>query len=453
MAQTIMEMRQEVTDLGNEIRTLSGSVAAHAKDTKFDIAALEKEQGELSDKRTRYDAMKASLSAKELMDGEAVAVQVPAAKGQTQTLFRSAGDFFKAVHNERKAPDPRLKELQKFQAAATGQNTATDADGGYLIPPDYAAGLLNLAQTESVLYPDVQKVPVSGNRLIVNVLDQTSRKDSSESLLTGRGGGLLAYWKGEAEQYVSSKLKFKQDQTDLQKLTGMAYVTDEMLEDEPAMGSYIGQGFRDEFAFKIDEAIYSADGSEKPVGALHSSNSALITIAKEISQAAGSVLLANLLKMWNAMPAKNRSRAKWYLNQDMEIMLMQLLMTTGNLASAGGSAIEQLTGAFGFPLYLPAGGITGSPNGTLLARPVVPIEHASAVGTVGDIAFLDLSQYRWIDKSSITSQVSVHVRFAYDEQAFKFTYRCGGKPIWPNKIEAYKGSTQRSPYVTLAARA
>ena len=32
-------------------------------------------------------------------------------------------------------------------------------------------------------------------------------------------------------------------------------------------------------------------------------------------------------------------------------------------------------------------------------------------------------------------------------------FMAGGKPIWPNAIEAYKGTTQRSPYVTLAARA
>ena len=453
MAQTITEMRQEVTDLGNEIKTLAGTVAAHAKDVKYDIAALEQEQTDLSNKRTRYDALKASLSAKELMDGEAVTVQAPAANGKKQTIFNSAGDFFQAVCNEKRKPDPRMKELQKFQASASGQNITTDEEGGYLVPPEYADGLLKLAQTESVLFPKVQKIPVSGNRLIVNRLDETSRKDSSEALTSGRNGGLLAYWKGEAEEYVGTKLKYKQDQTDLHKLTGLAYVTDEMLEDVPAMGAYVSQGFGDEFSFKIDDAILSADGNGKPQGTLHSGNTALVTIAKETGQAAGSLLLANLLKMWNAMPARNRAKAKWYINQDMEIALMMLMMTTGNLESTGASAVEALTGAFGFPLYLPAGGITNSPNGLLLGRPVVPLEQSPAVGSAGDILFADMSQYRWIDKSSMTSQVSIHVRFLFDEQALKFTYRAGGKPIWPNTIEAYKGTTKRSPYVALGARA
>ena len=40
-----------------------------------------------------------------------------------------------------------------------------------------------------------------------------------------------------------------------------------------------------------------------------------------------------------------------------------------------------------------------------------------------------------------------------DETVFKFTWRVGGRPDWMSSIEAYKGSTKRSPYVALAARA
>ena len=105
-----------------------------------------------------------------------------------------------------------------------------------------------------------------------------------------------------------------------------------------------------------------------------------------------------------------------------------------------------------FPLFVPAGGMASAPNGTLLGRPIVPIEQAGAVGAKGDILFADLSQYRWIDKSGINAQTSIHVRFLYEETAFRFTYRAGGKSIWKNALPAYKGSTSRSPFVTLAAR-
>ena len=45
-------------------------------------------------------------------------------------------------------------------------------------------------------------------------------------------------------------MHFKQVQTNLGKLTGLCYATEEMLEDLPAMSALIDQGFSDEFAFK-----------------------------------------------------------------------------------------------------------------------------------------------------------------------------------------------------------
>ena len=219
------------------------------------------------------------------------------------------------------------------------------------------------------------------------------------------------------------------------------------------MSAYIDQGFADEFAFKIDDAILNGTGNGMPLGVLAQSNTpaqnngALVTISKESGQAAGTLVLNNILKMWNAMPARNRANAGWYINQDLEILLYQLLINTGSVATEG------LTVNTGMPLFVPAGSLANAPHGTLLGRPIVPIEQAGAVGAVGDISLLDLSQYRWIDKGGVNGQTSIHVRFLYDETAFKFTYRAGGRPMWSNAIEAYKGTTQRSPFVTLAARA
>ena len=365
--------------------------------------------------------------------------------------FKSGGDFLscvaRAAGNSRDM-DPRLADYIQVRSSASGQNLTTDADGGYLVPPDYADELLNVAASESVLLPEVQRVPVSGNRLVVNILDQESRKDTvttSGSEVKGRNGGLLAYWKAEAADYAASTMHFIQQTTELEKLTGLCYATDEMLEDLPALSAYIAQGF--------------ATGSNMPMGVLYKTvsagNAALVTITKESGQADGSLVINNILKMWNAMPARNRANAKWYINQDLEILLYQLLMPTGSLSYTGkdsDAADVALSASFGMPIFVPAGGLASAPNGLLLGRPIVPVEQAPAVGSAGDISLLDLSQYRWIDKSAINAQTSIHVRFVQGEQAFRFTYRAGGRPIWPNAISAYTGSTSRSPYVALGAR-
>lgn len=365
--------------------------------------------------------------------------------------FRSSGDFFSAVARMRSRPDARLVEYASIQSAASGQNLTTDADGGYLVPPDYASELLKFAESASVIYPAVRHTPVSGNRLIENYLKQDTRGDTTSSL-RGRSG-VLAYWKGEAEQYTASSMKFGQIDTSLVKLTGLTYATDEMLEDLPALGSMIADGFRDEFAFKFDDAILNGTGTGMPKGVLASSNAALVTVAKEANQPAATINVANLLKMYNAFPAALRSNAVWYCNQDVETALMQLTMQTGTVSSGGSEPVEGVSGTFGVPVYLPAGGLSGEPYARLLGRPLIPVEQCAALGSAGDLILMDPTAYRWIEKGGIKAQTSIHVRFDYDETAFKFSYRCNGYPLWQNAITAYKGSTSRSPYVALAARA
>lgn len=80
------------------------------------------------------------------------------------------------------------------------------------------------------------------------------------------------------------------------------------------------------------------------------------------------------------------------------------------------------------------------------------VEQLEDVGAKGDILLADMSQYILTDKRSVDAQQSIHVRFIYDETAFRFIYRVDGQPAWGNTLTPYKGSTKRSPFVTLAAR-
>ena len=135
--------------------------------------------------------------------------------------------------------------------------------------------------------------------------------------------------------------------------------------------------------------------------------------------------------MWNRMPAKNRIKAKWYINQDVEPQLMQMYIPAG-LA--------------GVPVWMPPGGLITAPAGTLLGKPVEPIEQCSALGTVGDIILADLTRYVIGEKAGgIKAASSIHVRFIYDESAFRFVLRLDGEPLANSAVTAFKGGTTRTP--------
>ena len=257
------------------------------------------------------------------------------------------------------------------------------------------------------------------------VKDIRAMEDAASSvLMTGaKAGGKIALDDARRNCPVDTELSLK-------KLTGLCYATDELLQDAAALEAVIRQAFAEEFGFKIDDAILSGSGEGEPLGILNSG--AIVTVAKEASQT-DTITVENLIKMWNRLWSRSRANAVWYINQELEPYLYTLKIGDK-------------------PVYIPAGGLSEKPYGTLFGRPVVPIEQCSAAGEVGDIILADIGQYLLIDKGGIKSASSIHVRFLYDENVFRFIYRVDGKPIWTKPLTPYKGSATVSPFVTLAKR-
>jgi phage capsid family len=310
--------------------------------------------------------------------------------------------------------------------AASGLNETNPSDGGFLVQQDFVSELLKKTYETGILASKVKKIPIStnANGLKINSVDEDSRANGS------RFGGVQAYWEGEADQLTGSKPKFRVLELSLKKLTGLCYATDELLQDASALESVIRQAFADEFGFKIDDAIINGTGSGEPLGILKSGS--LVTVAKESSQT-DKLTVENLIKAWNRLWARSRNNAVWYINQEIEPYLYTLKI--GDT-----------------PVYVPAGGLSEKPYGTIFGRPVIPLEQCSAAGEVGDIILADLSQYLLADKGGINATSSIHVRFLYDENVFRFIYRVDGQPIWNKPLTPYKGSSSVSPFVTIAKR-
>ena len=105
----------------------------------------------------------------------------------------------------------------------------------------------------------------------------------------------------------------------------------------------------------------------------------------------------------------------------------------------------------GAPAYLPANGLAGTPYSTLFGRPVIPSEYTANLGTTGDIILADFSEYIAIDKGGVEAAQSIHVRFLYDEQVFRFVYRVDGQCAWHKALTPFSGGSTLSPFVVLDA--
>lgn len=340
--------------------------------------------------------------------------------------FKSLGEQLHAVMRAKTegVTDARLK-------AIVGNSEGVPADGGFLVQTDFATTLLEKTFANSDIVNRVYRIPVSANAnaLKIPAVADSNRADGS------RFGGLRAYWAGEGVSKTESNASFAQVSLELKKLVGYTTLTDELLQDASALESWIGRAFASEFDFKIADAIINGDGAGKPLGILNAP--CLVTVTAETGQGASTIVAENVIKMWASRFGPNSANYVWLINQNIEPQLYTMGLAVGS---------------GGIPVYMPAGGLSGAPYGSLFGRPVIPCEQCATLGTAGDIILADLSQYVMIDKGSMQSASSIHVNFQTDQTAFRFVYRCDGQPMWSTYLTPYKGTTSyQSPFVVLSS--
>lgn len=364
----------------------------------------------------------------------------PAASDKPPRPFATFGDQLSAIRDAAilaksgRVPDPRLvavHEWASIQAAAAGLGENVGSDGGFAVQTDFSEALLARIDTEAVLWPQAFPIPLSANSngVTLTQIDETTRATGS------RFGGVQVYWEAEATTATAKKPKLAQLKLTLAKLIGIAYRTDEISTDWSASGALLDRAFTSEMAFALDDACLRGSGAGQPKGLI--GDAATVVVTGETGQTADTVIAENIFKMFARMPARSKQRAVWYINGDIWPQIFQLY---------------QVIGTGGAPLFIPTGALGDAPGGTILGRPVVEIEQASAPGDVGDISFLDMTEYVRLEKGGIQRASSIHVEFLTDQETFRWVLRTNGAPGWKSAITRYKGGTTVSPFVQLAAR-
>jgi HK97 family phage major capsid protein len=347
--------------------------------------------------------------------------------------FRSFGEQVQACFKAAQPGgfvDPRLT-----MRAVTGMAEGSPSDGGFLVQTDFSSDLLKQVWDTGILSSRCRRMTISAasNKMTINGIDETSRANGS------RGGGIRGYWIAEAADKTASAPTFRKIELSLKKLVGLCYATDELLDDVSALEGYIRAGFVSEFDFLLQDAIINGTGAGQPLGILNAG--CLVSQAAEDAQSADTVVSENVVKMYSRLFASSRQSAVWLINQTVEPQLHLMSVPVG----LGGAVV-----------YMPPGGLSAAPYGSLLGRPVLPIEQCAALGDAGDIILADFQNgYVLAEKGGLQSAMSIHVKFQYDESVFRFVMRVDGQPVRASALTPFKGgaTATQSHFVTLAARA
>ncbi|MGC8625389.1 MAG: phage major capsid protein [Phycisphaerae bacterium] len=347
--------------------------------------------------------------------------------------FKNLGDFAQSVrkHFTNKASDERIKRMI---AKADGMDENILADGGALVPTEYANQLYRDVLAESVLFDKARKYPINiGNSLFIPV-----RQISTLGQTSAAGASLGTWLNSDGVVINAQKPVYGRVQMTLNRWGTLLPVTDELLQDNNvALSNFIFDEGGIALAWDLNQALINGSGSAQPQGILESG--ALVTAPADVNQPGFTISYSNLVNMkshlWTIRPG-DTSGVVWIAHPDAE------------------AQFEQLKDAAGRNLYFAAGTIQQSPEARLFGIPVVYSFHCSAIGTPGDVILADLNQYLVSTKvgGGIEAAMSMHLYFDAAEVAYRIIYRVDGKTARQAPLIIPNSANNRSGFVALAAR-
>lgn len=317
------------------------------------------------------------------------------------------------------------ERLSYLNAVGSDEHTGSnDAYGGFTIPEGFMGGLMTTDPEIDPIASLVNSFTMSNPIVKVN-----ARVDKNHS--TSVTGGMRVFRTSETNTVDPTRTQFEQITFQANTIMGLSYASAELLADSPiSFAQIIGNSFAQEMASKIIDERINGTGTGQFEGVLNTPS--LITVAKESGQAADTITFANITKMYARLWKK--AGAVWLANHNTLPTLMN---------------IAQQVGTAGVPAWQ-TDARSGSP-GTLLGLPVYFTEACPTLGDLGDLILADWSQYLQGTLQGVQGAESMHVRFIYNENAYRFTMRNDGRSWWRSVLTPKNGDTL-SPFVTLAAR-
>ena len=326
------------------------------------------------------------------------------------------GSFFSAIrvaYTPGGDVDPRLR-------VSTEANTLTGSEGGYAVPPGPDFDRMQETLNDDPILSRIDRVPVDNSRAVtlIRTDEGNSRADSS------RHGGIKMDRVDEMSQYAYTFSKTRQVRFDPKAIGTIVPATNELLLGAPQFYSTMAAVAGNEIAFTLARRIVNDIGGPNFLGLIASS--AKITVSKDASQTISNTstyIRRNAADM--VARCSRLSRAVFLLHPEL---------IAEAIAADALSPVD-----------------ADAPFGRLATRPVFPCEVLPAVGTVGDMLLVDLSDYTLVT-TSVRTAMSIHVRFLYDESLFRFTVYADGSPNTSGPITPFTGSLTKSPIVALQAR-
>ena len=276
--------------------------------------------------------------------------------------------------------------------------SSSDALGGYTVPEDFRANLLQTPVEAPHILPRATIVPAPTGEVTWPKAEQT---DANEY------GGMTASWINENGSKVQTDTRFTQEKIACHELAMYTEISHTLLRRSPlALEQWIATRGRQVALDAMDAAFINGDGDGKPLGILQTDGVRIVG-----RTTANTVVRTDLVNMKYALKPYHRAGAV-FVAEDGVI-----------------KTLEELEDSEGRPLFT-ANAATGIFE-RLVGFPFIATTRNPALGTEGDVLFADLREYYVPMEQDIMIKRSDDYKFQNNAAAIAIFVVVGGKLVQP----------------------
>jgi HK97 family phage major capsid protein len=328
--------------------------------------------------------------------------------------WKSPGEFLTVIGQG--LSDPRLQA-----SMSTGEGSA----GGYSVPPGILGPWLDQALESEIVRSRATVWPMTTNERIVPAWDIMDRSGNDLA-------GFEIQWTPELGTIDLQTGKVRKIKLKAKKGAILAEASEELRADGLDFDQQMNAIMVKALSYGMDRSFMFGTGAGQPLGAYVSP--ARVVVAKEGGQGAATIIYDNLVKMFSRMLPSSVANTVWVAHPSTIPKLATLSVAVG----VGGAPIPVMTESSG--------------KFVILTRPVIFTEKAPVLGTEGDIALMDWTQYTVGIRSDVQIDRSAHVGFARDAMTYRLKVRLDGQPNITAPYQPPNSAPTLSPFVVLATR-
>ena len=306
-----------------------------------------------------------------------------------------------------------LKEFIRSRGVVVGKvlTEGSDPDGGYLVPEEFQATLVQYDTEPAIVWPRATIWPMNTDKLGMPKLKQRPDEDEDDF---DHFAGVAFSWTDEGGEKSETEPTFEFLELIAHELSGYTEITNALLEDSAInLLNFLTGLFRRAYVWATDRIFVRGNGAKQPLGVVP--DPAVLTVARA---SAGAVNYEDLLGMDSKLPSVFDNGAVWFTSKKV------INSFRGQVDNNGQPILQEF--------YMGPSSIEKGAVQYVLGYPVIRSDGKTYnLGTKGDVILGNWLWYYIGDRRRFTLDSSIHYKLRHNKTAIRVCGRLDGQAAFP----------------------